>query len=292
MHANRSLYSLTEYQSKLRRSYRNLGLVLEKIDGRSFSIFRPLPKTPWLPESRNKYFKPLFKKAKNIHNSKNYTLCTLTYSTRLYSPASACARIKHDIDLFFKRLDYHDKKPEYFLIVELTDRMMPHVHLVFNRYVHYTKVYMSWFEVTGNISTDIRNRNRNQAMHYCFKYLSKSKKQPHGKWAFLFKHIDRLWSSSRNFFGDIDPEEKQYKFLFMLWNKNGILNEYFLLPEVTEGPKNLTDNDISDLDYMTDKLDCKIRVGRSGNARQLAQLALAQPSQPLFSFYVNSIFWD
>jgi len=288
MHSNRSTYTLSEYQAKLRRNYLHLGVVLEKTAKGTFSIFRPLPKSPWLPESRSKYFKPLYTKAKLLKHSKKYTLCTLTYSTKLYTPESACHSVKHHIDLFFKRLGYRKSRPEYFLVCELTDQMMVHIHLVFDRFVHWKKVRASWYKVTGNIITDIRNKKRDQAIHYCFKYLTKAKKMPNGKWAFIFKHIDRIWSSSRNFFDDPEDQPKKYKFLFMLWNKDGILDEYFPNREILQNQGDLQECDVGLLEYDADHLDCVVSVGRFGMARQPAKLALAQPAQPLLGFYENS----
>jgi len=288
MHSNRSTYTLSEYQAKLRRNYLHLGVVLEKTDKGTFSIFRPIPATPWLPEGRKKYFRKLQSQIKNTNIKTKYTFCTLTYSTRFHDPVGAASRIKRDLDLFFKRLSYRKSKPEYFYVIELTDQMMVHVHLVFDRFVHKKKIFTSWNRITNSICTKIKYLPGQHAMYYCAKYLTKAHKQPHGKWSFLFKNVDRLWTSSRHFFADPEQLQKNYNFLFMLWNKNGILDEYFPNQELFQNQGDLQECDVGLLEYDADHLGCVVPVGRFGMARQPAKLALAQPAQPLLGFYENS----
>jgi len=292
MHSNRSVYTLTEYQQKLRRNYLSLGVVIEKTDKGTFSIFRPVPKTPWLPEGRKKYFNNLISKIKSTPIKSKYTFCTLTYSTRFHDSQSASKRVKHDIDLFFKRLAYRNSKPEYFYVIELTDKMMVHVHLVFDRFVHKKKIFKSWNKITQSVCTKIKYLPGQHAMFYCAKYLTKSNKQPHGKWAFLFKNIDRLWSCSRNFFADPAGTAKNFKFLYMLWNKNGILNEYFPNREILHNQGDLQECDVGLLEWDATLHDCIIDVGRACTAHQPAQLALAQQAQPYFGFFENSMWND
>ena len=59
MHQNRQIYTLSEYQKKLRNSYKKLGLYLRENETNKIFIFRPVPNCPWLPESRKKYFRKL-----------------------------------------------------------------------------------------------------------------------------------------------------------------------------------------------------------------------------------------
>jgi len=291
MHSNRSTYTLSEYQAKLRRNYLFLGVVIENTDKGTFSIFRPVPATPWLPEGRKKYFRKLISKIKSTPIKSKYTFCTLTYSTRFHDPKSASKRVKHDIDLFFKRLAYYRSKPEYFYVIELTDKMMVHVHLVFDRFIHKKKIFKSWNKITSSICTKIKYLPGQHAMFYCAKYLTKTNKQPHGKWAFLFKNIDRLWSCSRSFFDDPEQLPKNFRFHFMLWNKNDILDEYFISPEDLSGREKLTIESVELLDLDSARLGCQISRSCTGTARQLARIALAQPVQIFLEFYKTSLYY-
>lgn len=230
MHSNRLIYTLPEYQAKLRRNYKKLGLFLEEYETHKIFIFRPVPKTPWLPEGRKKYFGKLFSRFENLPFCKKYSFATLTYSATNYTPVSCARRIKHDIDLFFKRLGYHHREFEYFYVIELTDKFMPHIHIIFNSFIPKSKIKASWFAVSGNFITHIKHLPQKQAFYYCVKYLADSKKQGEDKWSFLFSHIDRLWSCSRGFFAVSVSNKGKYKFLFCLWDPNLITSSDFSNP--------------------------------------------------------------
>ncbi|RLJ04689.1 MAG: hypothetical protein DRP08_01145 [Candidatus Aenigmatarchaeota archaeon] len=210
MHANRIKYSLLDYQEKLRNGYQRLGLICKNIETNKRYIFRPVPSCPWLPEGRKKYFSKIYNRSKNLLNIKKYSFCTLTYSTSLYTPEAAALRIKKDIDKFFKRLEYRKSKPQYFYVIEVTNNLMVHIHIIFQGYVHKSKISASWKAVTGCTAIRIQGIDYQKALYYCFKYLTKSKKQNQDKWAFIFKNIDRIWSCSRKFFGKATPEAKKW----------------------------------------------------------------------------------
>ncbi|MBA7665133.1 hypothetical protein ES703_73200 [subsurface metagenome] len=240
MHNNRLLYTLPEYQKKLRGSYHKLGLFLEKIDDHKIFIFRPVPNCPWLPESRKKYFHKLRKRLETLPRDRKYTFATLTYSTRLYSPVDVCNRIKHDINLFFKRMGYHHRKVQFFYVIELTDKYMPHIHIVFDQYIPWKKIRASWFHTTGNIVTDIRQKSRDSAFYHCLKYLTNMKKQSEAKWSFMFSHIDRIWTCSQGFVVAAKSGNNKYKFIFSVWDPDGYLFPGFDNPE-----KDLISNEVS-----------------------------------------------
>jgi len=178
---------------KVRNGYRNLGLICTHTSEGKIFIFRPVPSCPWLPESRSKYFSKIYNRSKNLLYNKKYSFCTLTYDAGIYSPGDAAARVKKDIDHFFKRLDYRGSKPEYFYVIEVTDKLMVHVHIIFAGYVHKSKIFVSWFSVTGCTAVRIQGLDYKKALQYCLKYLSKAKKQNQDKWSFIFKNIDRIW---------------------------------------------------------------------------------------------------
>ncbi len=227
MHQNRLIYTLPEYQSKLRCNYKKLGLFLKNNETHKIYIFRPIPNCPWLPESRKKYFKKLRNKLETIHKNKHYTFGTLTYSARFYDGESASRQIKHDLDLFFKRLGYHHRKVQYFYVLEMTDNLLPHVHIMFDRFVPWQKLKESWRQVTGNTVTNIRDMPAKDAFWYMCKYLTNAKKQPSYKWNFIFENIDRLWTCSRGFFIATESKSGKYTFLFSIFDPRFATENYF-----------------------------------------------------------------
>lgn len=259
MHQNRQIYTLPEYQKKLRCNYKKLGLFLKENETNKIYIFRPIPNCPWLPESRKKYFHKLRKRLESLPTSRKYTFGTLTYSTRNYSPVSAAKRIKHDIDLFFKRLGYHHRKVQYFYVIELTDNMMPHIHIIFDQYIPWQKLRSSWLAVTGNTVTNIKHLPVKQAFWYCLKYLSDAKKQSEAKWSFIFSHIDRIWTCSRGFMASGSSNSGKYTFLFSLWDPNYITGSSFsnVNDDLQSNP--VLENDAICIAGFTDRFD-KCRV--------------------------------
>ena len=226
MHWNRMLYTLPEYQEKLRNGYHKLGLLCQNKKDSKIYIFRPVPSTPWLPEGRKKYFSKLYNRSKNLTYNKKYSFCTLTYSTRLYTPVQAAHRVKADIDKFFKRLNYRKSKPQYFYVIELTKKYMVHVHIIFQGYVHKAKIFLSWSLVTGCTAVKIQHIPYQKALFYCLKYLRKSKKQDESKWGFLFSHVSRLWTCSRKFFQPLLPKDSEW-FVHAFFRDPGLFTYHF-----------------------------------------------------------------
>lgn len=218
MHENRKNYDLFSYQKKIRNNARKLGIVLETSLSGSFYIFHPIPSCPWLPETRKKYYGKLRKRAQNIPNHKQYTFCTLTYSTRFYTAEKVAQRLKSDIDKFFKRLNYRKIKPEYFYVIELTKQDYCHIHLIFDRYVYWKKIKASWFGVTGSNVIKISAINSKNVFYYITKYTTDSQKQTEKQFAFLFKNVDRLYTFSRNFCIKSDDSNSKNTFLFSFFS--------------------------------------------------------------------------
>lgn len=227
MHSNRKTYDYKDYQHKLRNNYQKLGIVCESLESGNFIIFRPVPSCPWIKEGRKKYFAKIYKRLKSLPNIKKYTFCTLTYSRKKYSNVEVAQRIKHDIDLFFKRLGYRKSRPEYFYIIELTNNFMPHIHLIFDRFVHKKKIFKSWFAITGSLMSRIKYIPKGNVFYYIAHYVSNCRKQDESKWQWIFKNIDRVWTCSRKFFGASADQKKLFDFYFSVFDKNMILDKYF-----------------------------------------------------------------
>lgn len=291
MHQNRSIYTLPEYQKIIRGRYHRLGLVCENNKTGTFKIFRPVPATPWIPEGRKKYFRKLRSRLNKVRYNHHFTFCTLTYDNKLYSPSAVAARIKHDIDLFFKRLDYHDKRPEYFYVVELTDNFYPHIHLIFDRYIHKSKINASWSNVTASPSTKIQHIPYKSAFYYCTKYLSDSLKQAEGKWSFIFSHIDRIWTCSRKFFDRQDLKNEFFSFCFIIWNKNNILSEYESQKGFETQGVDLSELDYELLNYDSLKINCQIQSAPARSRTPDISGPVRSPVQATFDFFTTSIYY-
>jgi len=292
MHKNRSLYTLPQYQKIIRGRYHRLGLVVENTDNHTYKIFRPIPATPWIPEGRRKYFRKIRSRLDSVNDNNHFTFCTLTYSTKLFTNTDAATRVKSDIDKFFKRLYYRKTKPQYFYVIELTDNFMVHIHLIFDRYIHKSKLFKSWHEITGSLCIKIKHLPTDQAFYYCTKYLSNALKQNEGKWSFIFSHIDRIWSSSRKFF-TINTEFKSlFSFQFMVWNKDHILDKITEKKGFESEGVDLSDIDYELLNYDSIKTQCQISNKKAVIPHLPAQLACSVPLQANFDFFSTSIYFS
>lgn len=224
MHSNRLNYDFDDYKAKLRRSSARLGLVCANTGSGLFSIFHPLPCCPWLEESRAKYYKKIRVRSRALKPGKKYTFATLTYSSRLYTPKEAAKRCKRDFNLLLKRLSYYHrrKKIEYFYIIELTDKMMVHFHIIFDQYIPHAKLKKSWFKVTGCAVVDIRKIPAGSAIRYITKYCADAKKMTEDKFRFIFENIDRLYAFSRGLCGIPEQLPKSWKYCFLIFMKEGV----------------------------------------------------------------------
>jgi len=113
---------------------------------------------------------------------------------------------------------------------------MVHIHLIFDRFVWKSKIWMSWYKVTGSLCIRISYRKKGEAVRYVLKYLVKSQKQDNDKWAFLFKNVDRIWSSSRGFFVNVELPISDWVFLALAWNRWNILDTEFGYKENITSP--------------------------------------------------------
>ncbi|MBA7693046.1 hypothetical protein ES703_101621 [subsurface metagenome] len=140
-------------------------------------------------------------------------------------------------------MGYHHRKVQFFYVIELTDKYMPHIHIVFDQYIPWKKIRSSWYNTTGNIVTDIRVKGRDSAFYHCLKYLTNMKKQSEAKWSFIFSHIDRIWTCSRGFVAAAKSGNSKYKFIFSVWDPDG-----YLFPGFEDPEKDLISNEISKTD--------------------------------------------
>jgi len=177
-------------------------------------FFRPRIRSLYEREARMNYFRNLRRKFRNLPDQQSYTFSTLTYSTKLYGPEEVALRCKKDIALLMKRLRRAIPKLQYFYIVELTKKFMPHFHIIFNQQIPKRILKKNWLEITGSYIVDIRNIFSEHVYGYMTSELLKSKKQPEQYWQFIYFSFNRLWSSSRMFFLHAKDTTKKYYILF------------------------------------------------------------------------------
>jgi len=224
MHKNREIYSYESYQDVLLHRWNTTLLWLGSKDEsglQSLYFCKPVPRVVWLPgKPREKYFKRLYARLHNTLNisAKNYSFCTLTYHTEKWSRESAAMLIPEHLKEFFRRLRKRVKNLQYFWVIELTKLGYPHIHLIFNQFIHHKVIRAIWYAITRSYITDIRKVPGNNVAAYVTKYLTKQAKHNEAQYAFIFKNVARLWSSSRNFFGAPQSYESEYVFVGISFN--------------------------------------------------------------------------
>ncbi len=235
MHQNRIQYSYPGYQDVLLQRWHSSLLWLGQKDKNGIPnlwFCRPTPRTPWLPgKPRQKYFKRLYAK---LHSqlkisSKNYTFCTLTYDRKKWSENQAAMLLPEHLKEFFRRLRKRVKNLQYFWVVELTKVGMVHIHLIFNQFVFHKVIRAIWYHITRSYITDIRKIPCRNVAAYVTKYLTKQSKHSENQFDYMFKHISRLWNSSRGFFTRFNKAISEYTFLGMSFNlmrKNSTIFRY------------------------------------------------------------------
>lgn len=208
MHQNRIDYSLKEYQKIILSRWNSTILWLTErnpVPFRQLYFARPTPKTIWLPgKPRQKYFNILFRKLSHqiSNDDRKYSFATLTYSTKLYSPQFASSLLGSHIKEFIRLVRKRYPGIQYFWVIELTKNLMPHFHIVFRGFVHWKIIRAIWKKITGNRVTNIKKIPGKNISKYICSYVSKSSKHNEEQFSFIFKHIDRIYGSSRKFFAN------------------------------------------------------------------------------------------
>jgi len=227
VHQNRLIYSYESYKALLRKRRKKIAVACLCLKSSAVTFSCPAPVTPFLPEGRGKYFSRLYKKSKTVKKNKHFSFATLTYQTSDVTNSQLCSHLKKDLDKFFKRLRNHNKIKEYFYVIELTKRGFVHIHVIFQGFVAKQAIFASWNPITNATCVRIRHIGYKDAIWYCIKYLTKSKKMSEKYWAIMFKSVDRLWSSSRNFFHMEEEEISDYLHLGTFTNSNHALTKFF-----------------------------------------------------------------
>lgn len=224
MHNNRKIYCLERYQEILIQRWSSTIIWLGRRDQKGFPelwFARPTPRTIWLPgKPRKKYYRRLYEK---LHSqlkisANKYSFITLTYHTKKYSPEEVASRMKGDIKELLRRLRKIHTKIQYFWIVELTASGYPHLHIIVNKFIFWKVLKGIWYSITKSYITDIRSIPAGNLASYVCKYLAKQSKHDDWQFKFIFKHIDRLWSSSRGFFGKYVKPLSDSIFLAFTWD--------------------------------------------------------------------------
>ncbi len=222
MHKNRINNSYEEYQQILIDRWESTLFWFAKKEKEKYNLYfaKPTPKVPWLPgKPREKYYKRLFGRLSSQLKSGNfhYSFCTLTYHTAKWSQQSSFHLLKSHIKEFIRRLKKRYPGIQYFWVIELTKRLYPHIHIIFNQFVHWTVIRAIWYKVTKSYITDIRAIPSGNIASYIASYLSSQKKSNESQWGTIFKNVSRLIGNSRHFFAEkVVSEEEQIWFLISL----------------------------------------------------------------------------
>jgi|GEM_PF-2029103 len=225
MHNNRIEYSYPQYQSVIIDRWKNTLFWFARKSDEKYDLYfaKPTPRVPWLPgKPRKKYYKRLFTRIFRQLQTGNfkYSFCTLTYHTRKYSQKYAFLMLKDHLKEFIRRLRKKYPKIQYFWVIELTKNLYPHIHIVFNQYVHWLVIRSIWYHVTQSYITDIRSIPAGNLAAYMSKYISSQKKSSEIQWATIFKQVDRLYGSSKYFFCKIATEEKDQEWFLISISTN------------------------------------------------------------------------
>jgi len=236
MHKNRKQYTFQEYQRIVERRWLTSIIWLGKRDDKGSPelwFARPTPKSIWLPgKPRKKYYRALREKIKStmIKSSKKYSFITLTYHQKKYSPEESAERSKRDIKELLRLLRRRFGKVQYFYIIELTGTGYVHFHVIIDHFIYWKVLKGMWYHITLSYVVDIRSIPSGNIAGYICKYLTKTSKQDSWQFEFIFKNVDRIWSSSRGFFTKYVKPISECIFLAMslgCW----MGNKYILRPD-------------------------------------------------------------
>jgi len=220
MHQNRIDYSYKQYQDKILDRWSSTLFWFARKNEAKYDLYfaKPTPKLPWIPgKPRKKYYRRLFAKLHSqLKQSKiKYSFCTLTYSTRKYSQKYCFLLLKDHMRAFIRKLRKRYPTIQYYWVVELTRRLYPHVHIVFDQFVHWIVIRAIWYSVTKSYITDIRSIPSGNLSAYLSKYLTSQKKSSETQWGTIFKNIDRLYGCSKNFFSKKAIENKEQEWFLI-----------------------------------------------------------------------------
>ena len=222
MHKNRIENSYHQYQKILIDRWQTTLYWFAKKEKDKYQMWfaKPTPKLPWLPgKPREKYYKRLFVRLNNQLKTGDfhYTFCTLTYHTAKWSQKDSFTYLKIHLREFIRLLRKRYPSIQYFWVIELTKRLYPHVHIIFNQFVHWKVIRAIWYRVTKSYITDIRSIPSGNLAGYLSKYLNDQKKANESQWGCIFKNVSRLIGYSRKFFAKIAvSEEEQIWFLISM----------------------------------------------------------------------------
>jgi len=236
MHKNRINNSYKEYQEILLDRWQTTLFWFAKKNRQHYDLYfaKPTPRVPWLPgKPREKYYKRLFCRLNTQLKSGNfhYTFCTLTYHTSKWSQQSCFSLLKIHLKEFIRRLKKRYPNIQYFWVIELTKRLYPHIHIIFNQFVHWTVIRAIWYVVTKSYITDIRSIPSGNLAGYIAKYLNSQKKSNEAQWGTIFKNVSRLIGNSRNFFDSPHDDETEQEWFLISLSTNLLTEDWRLFKQ-------------------------------------------------------------
>lgn len=201
MHMNRTVYSLAEYQDKLVRQSKYMRLFLKNKETEEEFYFKPTIKSLWVDKFRKEYLRVRADRLRIRLNKNDLNFLTLTYWTELYTQEEVAERHKKDINLFIKECRKLRKDFAYMYVVEVTKKNYVHFHLFVTVGLLENQYKKIWKSITGAWHTTLKKITYGKmAVNYVNKYVNKIVGENSSQLEFMWKYIDRLFASSRNFF--------------------------------------------------------------------------------------------
>lgn len=235
MYKNRIEHSLQSYQNLLNYRWHHtlFWLATQNKNNNGYDLYfaKPCPKSIWLPgKPRKKYLKRRenlllynFKKS-----SDNYTFCTLTFDHKKYNQKDCYSFLKSYIHKFLKRLKKRIKGLQYYWVIELHKDFYPHIHIIFNKFVHWKVIRAIWWVVSRSRITDIRKIPGTTAGKYISKYVNQTNKHSQSQFSALFKHVERLFGYSQGFFVKAEVIDDGQKWFLISLSTDIHLPDWFL----------------------------------------------------------------
>jgi hypothetical protein len=227
MHACRSIYTLEQYQTKLRMNAYSFGLLLKNESTGEDFFFKPKARSLWVDEQRKDYLAPRMAKIRKALLSFNYAMITLTYWTELYSPEEVAERHKKDINRWTKAMRQIYGRFEYAYFIEVTEQQYVHFHIFVSKKISQSRAKQIWCWITGSYIVHRKViHNTKIAVNYVNKYCSKIADGSEENLEFMFRNIDRFFGCSQNFFAknSLGPPKEIFKLICNIYLSNNIYN--------------------------------------------------------------------
>ena len=213
MHQNRSKYNLEGYQTILLQRAKTFFILCKNKETETNVLINIRPKSLWHRNFQEAYSRPKQILLLNKFKSGKNRMITLTYNTNLYTPEEVAFLHKKHIKDFIRRIRKIIGKFEYCYFIELTKNNYIHFHIFTDTFVAHKMIKFVWEKITRSTIVDVHLIKNSAQMYYCSSYSSIAKKWTQEQLEFAWKHISRIYGTSRNYFPKKEMKESKYEFI-------------------------------------------------------------------------------